>query len=60
MQVGRYRILSGYYKKYKYLVVLPDGGYKFGDLDVQYDLGLTPKYYERITFNNYISLCTNR
>ena len=47
-------------KSINILSFLPDGGYKFGDLDVQYDLNLTPKYYERITFNDYISFCTNR
>jgi len=58
MQKGRYRIIAGTFKHHKILTVVDDTTIILSGVEHKY-LDLTPRFYERITFNNYIYLCTN-
>lgn len=59
MQAGIYKIIGGTFKHHKILTVVDDYTIILSGVEHKF-LDLTPKYYERIIFNSYISLCTNR
>lgn len=59
LKAGRYKIVGGTFKHHKILTVVDDRTTILSGVEHKF-LDLTPKYYERIIFNDYISFCTNR